>query len=78
MTFTSQSVTGSVYKARNRIHRSEANFDYYPFLLHALELQRTIRTERTFIDWLRLIIIASFCHSLCRTFVAQSINIMKT
>lgn len=60
------------------IHRSVTNYDYYPFLLHALELQRTIRTKKTFLDLLRLVIIASVCHFPCRTFVAQSINTMKT
>jgi len=60
------------------IHRREANADYYQILLHALELQRTIGTVGIFFDWLRLIILASYCHPPCRTFVAQSINIIKT
>src|SRR5258707_14888893 len=41
----SHGVTGGVYKARERIHRSVLICDYYRFQLHVLELQTTIRTE---------------------------------
>ena len=46
----SHGVTGGVYKARERIHRGMLIRDYSRFQLHALELQRTIRTETTFKD----------------------------
>src|ERR1700741_3651121 len=44
----SHGVTGGVYKARERIHRSVLICDYYRFHLHALELQSAIRTETAF------------------------------
>src|SRR5947209_17971959 len=44
----SHGVTGGVYKARERIHRSVLICDYYRFQLHALELQSAIRTETAF------------------------------
>eukprot|EP01023_Acetabularia_acetabulum_P024474 TRINITY_DN2362_c0_g1_i1.p1 TRINITY_DN2362_c0_g1~~TRINITY_DN2362_c0_g1_i1.p1 ORF type:complete len:111 (+),score=10.77 TRINITY_DN2362_c0_g1_i1:2-334(+) len=50
----SHGVTGGVYKARERIHRGMLIRDYQRFRLHALELQRTIRTETTFGDQLTI------------------------
>ena len=46
----SHGVTGGVYKARERIHRSMLICDYERFQLHALELQSAIRTEMAFGD----------------------------
>ncbi len=46
----SHGVTGGVYKAWERIHRGMLIRDYKRFRLHALELQRTIRTETAFGD----------------------------
>ena len=42
-------LTGSVYKERERIHRSLLTCDYYRFRLHEGELQPSIRTEERFI-----------------------------
>src|SRR5512139_2541343 len=50
----SHGVTGGVYKAWERIHRGMLIRDYSRFRLHALELQRTIRTETVFGDLLTL------------------------
>ena len=47
-------VTGSEYKARERIHHSMLICDYKRFQLHVVELQTTIRTETRFIDLLHL------------------------
>src|SRR6201991_702159 len=46
----SHGVTGGVYKARERIHRSVLICDYQRFRLHGVELQTPIRTETAFCD----------------------------
>src|SRR5262249_54090877 len=48
----SHGVTGGVYKAREPIHRGMLIPDSTGFQLHGIELQRTIRTETAFRDWL--------------------------
>ncbi len=47
-------VTGGVYKARERIHRSVADLRLLAIQLHVGELQPTIRTENGFEDLLHL------------------------
>ena len=42
-------VTGGVYKARERIHRSMPTCNYYRFRLHPGELQAAIRTDSLFL-----------------------------
>ena len=44
-------VTGGVYKARERIHRSMLTGDYSRFLLHAGALQPAIRTGTLFLGF---------------------------
>ncbi len=50
-------VTGGVYKARERIHRSLLICDYYRFHLHVGEFQPTIRTGAYFGDLLHLAVL---------------------
>ena len=39
---------GGVYKRRERIHRGLLIRDYYQFLVHGVELQAPIPTEKSF------------------------------
>ncbi len=60
-------VTGGVYKARERIHRSLLICDYYRFHLHEGKLQPSIRTKAHFIDLLHLTVL----HHAVRAIVAR-------
>src|SRR5699024_4068104 len=70
----SSGVTGGVYKARERIHRGMLIRDYWRFLLHAGELQPTIRTENGFMGFAWRHHLAACCTIHCSTCVAQVIR----
>ncbi len=70
----SHSVSGGVYKARERIPRGMLIRDYEQFRLHVGGLQPTIRTETTFGDLLLLADLLPFVDRHCITCVAQDIR----
>ena len=70
----SHGVTGGVYKARERIHRSMLIRDYYQLRLHVGGLQPTIRTGTAFLRSASSYKVASLCYSHCSTCVAQDIR----
>ena len=49
-----------MYKAQVLIHRSVLIYDYLRFQLHVLELQRTIRTQGTFLGLLNVAMLPPF------------------
>jgi hypothetical protein len=57
-------VTGGVYKARERIHRSLLICDYYRFQLHEGELQPSIRTKTQFRDLLHITVLHPSVHAI--------------
>ena len=57
----SHGVTGGVYKARERIHRSMLICDYEQFRLRAGELQPAVRTETLFLSFAPPRGLASLC-----------------
>ncbi len=57
-------VTGGVYKARERIHRSLLICDYYRFHLHEGEFQPSIRTGTYFRDLLHLAVLHPSVYAL--------------
>ena len=71
-------VTGGVYKARERIHRSVLICDYERFQLHGVELQTPIRTEVGFFRLAPPRGFATVCTDHCSTCVALDIKAMRT
>src|SRR5574341_1156481 len=74
----SHGVTGGVYKARERIHRSVLICDYQRFRLHGVELQTPIRTETGFLGLAPSRDLATLCTGHCSTCVALVIKAMRT
>src|ERR1039457_5655297 len=71
-------VTGGVYKARERIHRSVLIYDYYRFQLHGVELQTPILTDAGFFRLAPPCGFATVCTDHCSTCVALDIKAMRT
>ena len=71
-------LTGSVYKERERIHRSLLTYDYYRFQLHEGELQPSIRTETRFEGLAQGYPVATRCSGHCRMCVALDVRAMLT
>jgi len=67
-------MTGGLYETFVLIHRGVMIHDYERFRLHALEFQRTIRTEMSFKDLLKLTPLLLVVDHQCSTCVAQSIK----
>src|SRR5471030_1543957 len=74
----SHGVTGGVYKARERIHRSILIYDYWRFRLHGVELQTPIRTTTYFVRSACSREFASLCICHCSTCVALLVRAMMT
>ena len=74
----SHGVTGGVYKARERIHRSILICDYERFRLHGVELQTPIRTTIGFVRLAPPHGLATLCTDHCSTCVALAVRAMMT
>ncbi len=74
----SHGVTGGVYKARERIHRSIADLRLLGFRLHGVELQTPIRTGIGFLGLAPPRGIATLCTDHCSTCVALAVRAMMT
>ena len=71
-------VTGGVYKARERIHRSVLICDYERLRLHAVELQTAIRTETGFLGLAHPREFATLCTGHCSACAALDVRGMLT
>src|SRR5688500_16065462 len=74
----SHGVTGGVYKARARIHRSMLICDYERFRLHEVELQTSIRTTARFLGLAPPRGLATLCTRHRMTCVALPIRAIRT
>jgi hypothetical protein len=71
-------VTGGVYKARERIHRSVADLRLLATPTSWVELQTPIRTETGFLGFAPPHGIATLCTDHCSMFAAKDIRGMMT
>ena len=75
---TFMTVTGGVYKARERIHRSVADLRLLATPTSWVELQTPIRTETGFVGFAHPRRLAALCTGHCSMFAALDIRGMMT